>query len=83
VVLNNPEMDRDTSIVLYTMSEMGDHFLSDPRRIYQYYADGILDVKLLWSEGDDSAYVIPTDISKTTEQTERLSELSSTFYSYR
>lgn len=82
IVLNNPNMDKDTSIVMYTMSEMGDHFVSDPRRIYQYYADGILDIKLLWTEGDDNAYVIPTDISKTTEEAEKLSRVMNEVYSY-
>ena len=82
IVINNPDMDRDTSIVMYTMSEMGDHFVSDPRRIYQYYADGVLDIKMLWTEGDDNAYVIPTDVSKTTEESEELSRIMNEVYSY-
>ena len=82
IVLNNPDMNRDTSIIMYTMSEMGDHFQSDGRRIYQYYADGILDIKMLWSEGDDNAYVIPGDISKTADETATLYGIASEIYSY-
>ena len=82
IVLNNPDMNRDTSIVMYTMSEMGDHFQSDGRRIYQYYADGILDLKMLWSEGDDNAYVIPADISKTADETALLSGITNEIYAY-
>lgn len=82
IVLNNPDMDKDTSIVMYTMSEMGDHFTSDPRRIYQYYADGVLDIKMLWTEGDDNAYVIPSDISITSEESEILSTVMNEVYSY-
>lgn len=82
LVMNNQDMSLDAAIIMYTMSEMGDHFKSDGRRIYQYYTEEAMSYKKLWSEGDDNAYVIPTDISMTVEETENLSNYTSEINTY-